>query len=117
VQPLAGGWIGNATAASATLTLQRLIFPSGGSSPLMAPGPTDLAVETGVLTLEARGGLVWQQPPEGPDQAIASSREAVLLPGDAALLQEAASVTLRNDGRGPLVVLALSVELDRDELA
>lgn len=114
VQPLAGGWIGSETAASATLTVQRLIIPSGESHPLLAPGPVDLAVETGVLTLQALGGLVWQQPPTGPDQAIAPLQTAVLLPGDAALLQEVASVTLRNDSRGPLVLLALSVTLDRD---
>jgi hypothetical protein len=65
VQPLAGGWIGTTTASSATLTVQRLTVPADARLPLSAPGPVDLAVETGVLTLEARGGLVWHQPRKG----------------------------------------------------
>ena len=117
VQPLAGGWLVDPAAEAAALTVQRLSLPPGAGRPLTALGPVDLAVETGALTLVIEGGLVWQQPLEGPDQFIAAASDATLLPGDAALLQRGAEVTLRNDGRGPLVVLALAVEFNRDDLA
>jgi hypothetical protein len=117
VQPLAGGWLGASSATTATLIVQRLTLPADTSLPLTASGPVDLAVEVGALTLEVSSGLVWRQPPAGANQSIAPASDATLLPDDAVLLQEAAKVTLRNDGRGPLMVLALSVEPDRDDPA
>jgi hypothetical protein len=109
VQPLAGGWLIGVAPGPATIDLRRVSLPSGGTLPLTAPGPVDLAVETGALTLSARGGLVWQQPPDGPDVLIAPASAATLLPGDAALLQDEASVSLRNDGSGPVLALVLTV--------
>jgi hypothetical protein len=110
VQPLAGGWLVDASPGPATITLERVSVRPGDQVPLTAPGPADLAVETGALTLEARGGLVWQQHPVGPNASVAPASAATLLPGDAALLQEEASVSLRNAGSGPLLVLMLTVE-------
>ena len=112
VQPLAGGWLIGVAPGPATIDLRRVSLPSGGSLPLTAPGPVDLAVETGALTLSAHGGLVWQQPPDGPDVLIEPASATTLLPGDAALLQDEASVSLRNDGSGPVLALVLTVAPD-----
>jgi hypothetical protein len=109
IQPLVGGWLVDELAGPATIALRRLNLPPGGAVALTAPGPVDVAVETGVLTLEARGGLVWRQPPDGPDQFIAPASSTILLPDDGALLQDAAQVTLHNAGSGPLLVLVLTV--------
>ena len=117
VQPLAGGWLVDAASRPAAIALRRVWVRPDDPVTLTAPGSLDLAVETGVLTLDVRGGLVWQQPPAGPNQVIAPPRAATLLPGDAALLQEEASVTLRNGGRSPLLVLALTVAPDRADVA
>lgn len=117
VQPLAGGWLQAETNQAATLTVQRVMLPAGASLPLSAHGPVDLAVEIGALTLEARTGMIWKQPLDGTNQYIAPASKATLLPGDAALLQSAAEVTLRNDGTGPLAVLALSVEFVAGDIA
>jgi hypothetical protein len=111
VQPLAGGWLVGAAPGAAALTLQRLSLPVGGRLPLTAPGPVDLAVESGALTLEANGGLVSQQGPAGPNVLLAPPSGTTLLPGDAALLEEAARVTVRNNGVGPLELLLLTVTL------
>ena len=110
VQPLAGGWRVDATSGPAMLALQRLTMPAGASASLTAPGPVDLAVETGALSLSVSGGLVWQQRPDGPDMWIAPASAATLLPGDAALLQDEASITMGNDGSGPLLALLLTVD-------
>jgi hypothetical protein len=109
VQPLAGGWLIGLAPGPATITLRRVSLPPGRSLLLPAPGPVNLAVETGALTLAVGGGLVWQQRPDGTDSSIAPASAATLLPGDAALLHDEASVTLRNDGSGPLLALVLSV--------
>jgi hypothetical protein len=117
VQPLAGGWLVDAASRPATIALRRVWVRPDDPVTLTAPGSLDLAVESGVLTLDVRGGLLWQQPPAGPSQAIAPPRAATLLPGDAALIQDEVSVTLRNDGRSPLLVLALTVAPDRADVA
>ena len=84
---------------------------------LLAPGPLDLAVETGALTLQVHGGRVRQQQLVGADRIIASGSTATLLPGDDALLHEAATASLLNAGRGPLLVLIVSVDLVREHLS
>jgi hypothetical protein len=109
VQPLAGGGLIDASAVSATVTLQRVSLGPDEQAPLTAPGSIDLAVESGALTLKTEGGLVWQQHPTGQDQFIEPAHIVTLLPGDAALLQDASSVTLRNAGHGPLLLLVLTV--------
>jgi quercetin dioxygenase-like cupin family protein len=111
VQLLAVGWLVDTTSGSAAIALRRLSLRPGEATPLTAPGSLVLAVETGALTLVLRQGLAWQHP-LGPDVWIAPGSDATLLPDNGALLQEGASVTLRNAGSGPVLVLALTVEPD-----
>jgi hypothetical protein len=109
VHPLAGGWLVDPPPRSATVELRRLSLPPNGSMPMIAPGAAVLSVEAGALSLAAEQGLIWRQPPDGPDEWVAPASEATLLPNDAAILQEAARVTLRNAGSGPLLVLSLTI--------
>jgi hypothetical protein len=109
VQALAGGWLVDTSSGPAALALQRLTLPARTSMPLTEPGPVDLAVETGALTLDVSGGLVWLQHPDGPDAMIAPGSGATLLPSDAALFQDEAGITIRNDGSCPLLALLLTV--------
>jgi quercetin dioxygenase-like cupin family protein len=110
VQPMAGGWLVDPPPGPAFVELSRVSLRPGGDAPLRTPGPVVLAVETGALRMTEVAGLGWRQPADGPDTLIAPATATTLLPGDAALLQDEATATLRNDGSGPLLVLDLTVD-------
>ena len=110
VDPLVGGWVVDATPASAFIALRRLSLPVGGSAPLAVRGPAVLATEAGVLSMVALRGVVWRQPPSDPAEWIDTDRETTLTPSDGALLGDDADVTLRNAGSGPALALVLTFE-------
>jgi hypothetical protein len=114
VQPLAGGWLVDAAGGPTAIEVRRLSLGPAGEIPLTSPGAVVLAVEAGTLTLAVDQALVWRQPPIGPDEWIAPASEATLLAGDGALLQDRPSVTLRNDGSGPLLLLLLTVTANEE---
>jgi quercetin dioxygenase-like cupin family protein len=110
VQPLVGGWLVDPPSGPAVIALRRLFIRPEASGPLTAKGPVVLAVEAGAPRMVAERGSVWRQPPDGPDAWLDSASEVTLLPDDGALLHEESSVTLRNEGSGPALVLVLTVE-------
>jgi len=112
VQPLVGGWMLDLPSGPSTVALRRMSLRPGDGVPLTAPGPAILAVETGALTLVADQGMVWRQPPDGPDTLVGPDSQTTLLPDDGALLPGEAGVTLRNNGSSPLQLLVLTVDPD-----
>jgi hypothetical protein len=109
VTPLAGGWAIDLNGTAVTLTLARLSLEPGAQEALLAIGTQALTVETGALTLTTEHGLVWLQHPGEGDDWLGSDTPATLLNGEGALLQAGASARLRNDGGGPLQLVALTV--------
>jgi hypothetical protein len=112
VTPLAGGWAVDLTAPAVQLALTRLDLPPGVTASLPVHAEQVLAVEAGALTLGADQGLIWLEHPEAGDDALTPGTTTTLLAGDGAMLQHAASATLRNDGSSPLQLLSLSVDAD-----
>lgn len=108
VQPLGGGWLVDPPSGPVSIALHRLSLRPRGSLTQAAPHAVILAVEAGALTIVA-GGRGWLQHPDGPDDGMRPGADVAVLPGDAAVLREMDSITLRNDGRGPLLVLAATV--------
>jgi quercetin dioxygenase-like cupin family protein len=109
VELLAGGWMVDLTPGSAAMELRRLSLPPGAGEPLVATDAVALAVETGALSVVRGQGLIWLHHPDSSDDALSPGTEATLLPGDGALLQAGADVTLRNAGSSPLQLLVLTV--------
>jgi hypothetical protein len=108
VQPLGGGWLIAPAPAPIALSLQRLSLLTGDQRPLRPPGAAILAVEMGTLTLVDDQGLIMQQSPDGPDEAVDPVRPATLLPGEGAFLQDRPEAILRNDGSASLEVVLLT---------
>jgi quercetin dioxygenase-like cupin family protein len=107
---LAGAQELTRTDLSAQISLTRVVLAPGARMPLATSGTRLLAVEAGALTLRAERGLISVEHPGDSDVSLSRGVSAILLVGDGAILQHAASATLRNDGNGPLQLLVLAVD-------
>jgi quercetin dioxygenase-like cupin family protein len=107
---LAGAQELTRTDLSAQISLTRVVLAPGARMPLATSGTRLLAVEAGALTLRAERGLISVEHPGDRDAWLSPGATATLLVGDGAILQHAASATLRNDGNGPLQLLVLAVD-------
>lgn len=94
------------------LSLSRVLLAPGARMPLAMTGTQLLAVDAGALTLKAERGLVMVKHPGESDAWLSPDATATLLAGEGAILQHAASASLRNDGSGPLQLLVLTVDPD-----
>lgn len=107
-QALAGGSVTNVPPGTTTMGIGRMMLsPGAWLSSLMTPGPLLLLVESGTLDFALPTGTAWVR--SGANGASTNRAAGSLQAGDGALLAPGATVSLRESGDAPAVVLIVAV--------
>jgi quercetin dioxygenase-like cupin family protein/predicted ester cyclase len=107
---LAGESLTSAPSDLATVAIGRATLAPGGALPRhQAVGPELVAVESGSLALETNGERTWVY--RGVDGYKTVASTASLTAGDGALVNAGTTVSYRNDGDTPLLLLVVTMAL------